>query len=241
MSDLDIRKQFSAGHHALLFAWMAREIINRVGEADGAPAIAGAVKRYGRQRGARMAMRARADGYSCTMLDYLAYGEWKAGKDEMKMTIIEKKPSVRVKIPRCPWHTAWKEEDLMKYGRYYCLDIDRAVLQGFNPGLTLEVNKIKPDGVSECDMMFRELSLTPLRMLKFLYRRLIRPGKSAVMTWDFHTGHLYTTMGDVLIETFGEKGKEARDAALAKFRARYGNEAARVLEKYEGYDFNRLP
>lgn len=241
MSDTAIRKQFSAEGHALLFAWMVKEIIDRVGESKAAPVIGEAVRRYGMQRGARMAMRARANGQSIDMLDYLAYGEWKAGRDEMKMTIIEKKTRMRVKIPRCPWHTAWRENDLMRYGRYYCLHIDRAVLQGFNPALRLEVNEIKPEGAQECDMVFHDISLTPPQMLRFMVRKLIKPGKSALMPWDYHTGHIYKTIGDTFIESFKEKGREAGDAALAKFSARYGGEAARVLEGFADCDFNKLP
>jgi hypothetical protein len=241
MSDLNIGTQFSAEHHALLFAWMVREIIGRAGEKAAAPAIGEAVRRYGRQRGARMAMRAEGNGHERTMMNYLVYGEWKAGKEEMKTTIVEKKPRVKVKIPRCPWHTAWKDHDLMKYGRYYCLDIDKAVLEGYNPALRLEVNEIKPDGAAECDMVFHELRLTPFEMMKFLYRKLVRPGGSALMPWEYHTGHIYRTVGDVFIEFFKDKGREARTAALGAFAARYGEDSAGIVRGYEHFDFDRLP
>ncbi len=90
-------------------------------------------------------------------------------------------------------------------------------------------------------MVFHDISLTPAQMLRFVYRKLIKPGKSALMPWDYHTGHLYKTIGDAFIEAFKEKGREARDAALAKFGARYGREAARALEGYANCDFNMLP
>ncbi|MBU0991900.1 MAG: L-2-amino-thiazoline-4-carboxylic acid hydrolase [Proteobacteria bacterium] len=239
MTDNTVRKQFKAEHHAMLFAWMAGEIIVRAGEGEAAPIIRKAVRRYGEERGNRMAMRARANGHSCTMIDYLSYTEWKAGMNEVKMDIVAKRPNMRVKIPCCPWHTAWKESDLMAYGRYYCLDIDNAVLRGFNPALTLEVIEVKPDGALDCTMVFHGMNFTISQILSLLSRKYIRPGKRAIMPWDYHTGHIYKTVGDEFIEAFGNKGKEACVAATLKFREYYGHDAARIVEDYARCDFHR--
>jgi len=37
--DRETRGLFAAGHHALLFAWIAREVIARVGESTAAPVL----------------------------------------------------------------------------------------------------------------------------------------------------------------------------------------------------------
>jgi hypothetical protein len=241
MSMDTVRKCFTAEHHALLFAWLVREIIGRAGERNASPVIRGAVRRYGMQRGRRMALRARRNGHDLSMLNYLVYGEWKAGKGEMVTNIAEKKPAVRAVVPRCPWHTAWKEQDLMPFGRYYCLDVDTALVRGFNPELKLELGAIKPDGAAECDFLFHGAALGPAGMARFLYRKLVMPGKSARMPWDYHAGHLCRTMGDELVAEFGVMGREAVDAALAEFARRYGEEAAAAVRGYGDTDFDRLP
>jgi len=235
------RKSFTAEHHALLFAWLVKELINRVGEDRASPVIRRAVREYGEQRGRRMALRATENGHDLSMLNYLVYVEWKAGKGEMVTNIVEKKPRVRAKIPRCCWHTAWKEHDLMRYGRYYCLDVDVSLVRGFNPDLKLDVNEIKPDGISECDFVFHGLALGPVEMIRFLYRKLIKPGKSVLMPWDYHTGHVYKTIGDAFTGEFEEKGRMAVEAAMGIFTDRYGKDAAEVVRRYRDADFNRLP
>lgn len=51
----------SASHHAILFAFIAKETISTFGE-KGKEALTKGVIRYGNQRGRRMALRALADG-----------------------------------------------------------------------------------------------------------------------------------------------------------------------------------
>jgi hypothetical protein len=240
MSSDSARSSFTAEYHALLFAWLVRELIARVGEQRASPVIRKAVREYGIQRGRRMALRARGNGHDLSMLNYLAYAEWKAGKGEMVTNIVEKKPQVRARLPRCCWHTAWKEYDLMQYGRYYCQEVDAALVYGFNPELKLEIAAIKPDGVEECDFFFHGATLGPINMLKFLFRKLVKPGKSALMPWDYHTGHIYKTVGDVFIAEFGEDGRKSVDAAMEQFIEKYGKDAAEVIAQFKNTDFNEL-
>lgn len=241
MTEQGTRKSFTAEHHAMLFAWIVREAIRGVGEEKAAPVIRKAVRRYGEQRGKRMAMRALANGHERSMLNYLAYVEWRAEKGGMVMKIAEKRPHMRVLIPRCCWHTAWGPADLMRYGKYYCMDVDEAIVRGFNPELKLEVKAIKPDGASDCEMVFHDLDLGPAGMLAFLYRKTFKPGRSALMPWDYHTGHIYKTVGDTIIGAFGKKGEEAVEAALAAFAGRYGDGAAEIVRGFKKTDFDRLP
>ena len=51
----------TAAHHALLFAWLTKAIIRRVGHEKAEPVVRQAVQRYGEQRGRRMAFRAQAN------------------------------------------------------------------------------------------------------------------------------------------------------------------------------------
>jgi hypothetical protein len=58
---------FTPTDHALLFAWIGREVVQRVGEEKGEAIMRKAVARYARQRGQRMALRAQANGHALTM------------------------------------------------------------------------------------------------------------------------------------------------------------------------------
>jgi hypothetical protein len=241
MNKEEARKNFTAESHAMLFAWIAKAAIEKVGENKAGPALTKAVIRYGEQRGKRMAMRAKANHHPLDMLGYLAYGEWKAGKGEMQMLMSKELPNLRVKVPKCSWFTAWSAAGLTQYGKYYCQDIDVAVMHGFNPELKLEVGDIKPEGKQECDMLFHNARLGPSEMLTMSVRKMFKPGRTAIMSWDYHTGHVYKTMKEVLMEELGPAGEEAINQAMAEFSKRYGADAAQIVREYQDVDFNVLP
>ena len=60
--EVNVDVSFTAEHHALLFAWVAREAVALGGEQAAVPALRAAVRRYGEERGHRMALRAQQDG-----------------------------------------------------------------------------------------------------------------------------------------------------------------------------------
>jgi hypothetical protein len=220
--------RFTPTHHALLFAWMARAVVARVGEERGEGVMRKAVRRYGEERGHRMAMRAAADGEPLSMANYLAYGEWSAEAGESEQAIEQDGADVRMTVRRCPWHAAWAEDDLMAYGRLYCLEIDEALVRGFNAMLRLDVRHTRPNGGERCEFVFHEVE-----------QRM--PKRGRVMPWAYHLGHLYTTMGDVVVEELGQLGREAVRGALEVFSERYGQEAAQVVLGYQDVDFDQLP
>jgi hypothetical protein len=219
---------FTPEHHALVFAWMAKAVVAQVGAERGEAVMRQAVRRYGEERGHRMALRAEADGEWLSMANYLAYGEWTAAPGRIEQAIAEEGAHVRMTVRRCPWHAAWAENDLMVYGRLYCLEIDEALVNGFNPALKLDVNATRPNDGEPCQFVFHGVE-----------RRGPRRGR--VMPWAYHIGHLYKTVGDVMAEELEAVGQEAVDKALAAFAQRYGEEAAEVVLEYEEVDFGRLP
>jgi hypothetical protein len=227
MSDRS-RNTFTATHHALLFGWISREVAERVGTEEGEAVVRAAVRRYGEQRGRRMALRAVADGQALTMASYLAYGEWEADPDEMERHIVAEAPNIVTHVHRCPWHSAWAGNDLVEFGRFYCLEIDVSLVRGFNPDLILEVNRTQTNDGGYCEFVYRDV-----------IGRITRRG--TVMPWEYHTGHLWKTMGDVLVDQLGELGREALNAAVEQFRERYGQHAASLVVAYRNTDFSCLP
>jgi hypothetical protein len=216
----------------MLFAWISREVIQRAGEETGTTVIRQAVRRYGEQRGRRMALRAQADGRPLSMASYLAYGEWAVGPGEMEVSASTSEGTGggdrTTRVYECPWHTAWTENDLLAYGRLYCLDIDEALVRGFNPALKIDVQRTRPYDGDYCEHTYRDVGET-------------LPRRGTIMPWDYHAGHLYKTMGKVIVDQLGETGREALDAALETFAERYGAQAARAVLAYADTDFDRLP
>lgn len=221
--------EFTAIHHALLFGWLARSVVERVGSERGEPVVRRAVRRYGRERGRRMAARAAADGHPLNLSSYVAYGEWRADPDSMEQAFVERAPQARLVVDRCPWHTVWAENGLTSYGRLYCLEIDQALMAGFNPDLALEVRGTRPNGAAQCDFLFHDA---------FDDEAIDAPG-AQVMPWAYHLGHLYWTVNEVVVEALGEAGEAVMEGARAEFAARYGREALEVILAYRETDFRR--
>lgn len=228
MSDKDAHGGFTATHHALLFAWISRAVIQRTDQAMGEAVMRLAVRRYGEQRGRRMALRAQAGGRSLTMDNYLAYGEWQAEPGEMSGETVATEPHLTRHVHSCPWHRAWEAEALMPYGRIYCLEIDEALVRGFNPDLRLDVNSTQTAGDPFCEFVYHGAARDQVH-------------RGLVMPWDYHAGHLFKTMGEVVVAHLGQAGAEAIEEALADWSSYYGPEAAQILAGYQDTDFDGLP
>jgi len=233
---------FTPAHHGLLMAWISRQICQRVGPVKGEPLIRKAIRRYGEERGSRMARRALSHGKELTMVNYLIFGEWSAPPGEVEQRLESNNHNnMRMLVERCPWHAAWMKQDLIEYGRLYCQEIDLALLRGFNPELHLDVHKTQTNDHTACDFVFHGTPLNLSTNLALLVGKKLSPGKNVVLPWEYHTGHLYKTMSDVLAAELGPTGREAAEAALAEFGAHFSAEAAQIVHTHLQTDFTSLP
>ena len=221
--------EFTATDHALLFAWLARSALLRVGDEQGVALVREAVRRYGAQRGRRMALRAQANGQPLTMASYLGLREWQASDDDLVQESRSQGPHLLAEVRRCALHQAWETHDLMPFGRLYCLDIDEALVHGFNPELRLDVRSTLTGGDEGCEFVFHDVDRAPA------------PAGRVVMPWEYHLGHLFKAVSEIFVEKLGAQGQEVADEALAEFAAHYGHKAAQVISAYRGTDFDRLP
>jgi len=241
MSGTNKKHTFTAQHHALLFAGIAREVISLAGEKKGGNIMETAVEKYGRQRGKRMALRALKNGHGLTVADYFAYGEWEVPKGEMDLKFVKKNPDVCLNIFKCPWHSTWREHDLLEYGKYFCRKIDAALVHGFNPDLKIEINSTQTNGGDFCDFIFRDARLTLFKILGLAYKKKIRPGKDAVMPWEYHIGHLFKTTGEVIHQELGTHAQKIMETALAGFAHFSSKEHIEIIKTYVDIDFDKLP
>ena len=232
---------FSESTHAVLFALIARQVITRYGEGKGLPALRKAIRRYGEQRGRRMALRARANGDELNMANYMCYGEWRYVTDGSQMEQLEEQADIRMTVQRCPWELAWKEAGLLPYGRFYCQEIDAALLHGFNPELRIEVKQTLSNDEAPCEFVYHQAVLEPGHTLAFLRDKSALLESQRLMPWEYHCGHLYQACSLVMGEQFGPSGRVTVQNALAEFALRYGGEAAGSVAEYLKTDFNILP
>ena len=118
-------------HHAMMFAFLAKHAIELCGEA-GKDAILAGMTTYGNERGARMAANALAHGDELTTMTNQAYGEWKPDyAGQMDFGTLRTEPTLQTYIAKCAWCEAWKKHNITEYGKYYCVNVDNAVYQGF--------------------------------------------------------------------------------------------------------------
>lgn len=233
---------FTPAHHGLLMAWISRQVCQRVGPVKGEQLVRKAIRRYGEERGSRMAQRAISYGKELTMVNYLVFAEWSAAPGEVEQRLeTVNHHDLRMLVERCPWHAAWMKADLLEYGRLYCQEIDMALVHGFNPELHLDVNKTQTNDRQPCDFVFHGTTLNFSTNLALLVGKKLSPGKHVVLPWEYHTGHLYKTMSDVLFAELGLTGREAAEAALVEFSEQFGAEAAQIVHDHLQTDFTCLP
>ena len=128
MAELKIENQ------AMMFAFLSRAAIEAKGE-EGRAAIQDGMIRYGRERGARMAERARKAGDPVDLWTNQAYGEWKPDyAGQMEFGMLRSEPTYQTYIAKCAWCEAWKKNDILEFGREYCVNVDAAVYEGFGCG-----------------------------------------------------------------------------------------------------------
>jgi hypothetical protein len=124
----------------------------------------------------------------------------------------------------------------MEYGRYYCQEIDSALVRGFSPDLIIDVHGTRMNGGRTCRFTYHDAFTGTL-----VHENSQRPETARRLPWSYHTAHLYAAMRSVLEEQLGTIGRAACDAGLASFAARFGSAMAEYVNAHAGDDFGRLP
>jgi len=219
-------------HHAVLFALVSRQVILRYGFEIGQVIVRKVVRRYGEQRGRRMALRAMRDGKTLSMDYYLKYGEWESKTREGMAETMAVNTDVVSHVLRCPWNNAWVESDLLPYGRLYCLEIDHALVRGFNPDLEISVNQTLSNDDSPCEFIYHQAALG---------REAIIDANERVMPWVYHCAHLLAAFDEILKQEFGEQSREVIQMGVDGFNERFNSNLEELLGEYRLQDFNQLP
>lgn len=216
-------------HHAMLFAFLAKHAIQSCGTA-GEKAILAGMTIYGNERGARMAANAIANGDELNTMTNQAYGEWKpdyAGQMEFGQLRIQ--PTLQTYISKCAWCEAWKKHNITEYGKYYCVNVDNAVYQGYRSDFfCTPLTTAMSWGGERCEFDWGH-PLTPEENDQLAAKKK-ELGTSCMKDFNFHTAHLKHTISKALIDALGEQGEAAIALALKDFTETFGQEYLDALE-----------
>ncbi|MBD7912246.1 L-2-amino-thiazoline-4-carboxylic acid hydrolase [Clostridium cibarium] len=215
-------------HHATLFALFAKFTIESFAE-RGEKIIFNAIEKYGHERGKRMAERAIRNGDSLDFINSQAYGEWVPKEGQMEFGIIETEPEFVSKATKCEWCGSWKKHNLLQYGKYYCVNIDSAVFNGFNENFHMTVSSNLSFGADRCEFHFGH-AMSDEDMVKLSQKRA-ELGTSCTRDFNFHTAHLLNSISETLISELGEEGKVIINKVLEGYVALFGREYLEVLEE----------
>lgn len=219
-------------HHAMMFAFLAKHAIELCGE-KGKEAILTAMTVYGKERGARMAANALAHGDELTTMTNQAYGEWKPDYDgQMEFGQLRTEPSLRTYISKCAWCDAWKKHNITEYGKYYCVNVDNAVYQGFRSDFVCTPTTTSLSwGGERCEFDWGH-PLSP-EEVKELAEKKKALGSTCMKDFNFHTAHLKYTLSRTLTDILGNDGKKAVDLAIKEYADTFGEEYLNVLNEVD--------
>jgi len=213
-------------HHAVLFALFAKYTIEGF-EEKGKEIIYTGIENYGQERGKRMAERASANGDALNFVNSQAYGEWVSEKGQMEFGIVSMEPEYISNVTKCEWCESWKKHNLLDYGKYYCINIDSAVFNGFNEKFHMEATSNLSFGADHCEFHWGN----PINQEDVieLSKKKAELGNSCIRDFNFHTAHLLHSMSATLKNELGEDGKVIIEKALEKYVEIFGEQYLTVL------------
>jgi hypothetical protein len=230
-------------NQAMMFAFLSRAAIEAKGE-EGRKAIQDGMIRYGRERGARMAERARKAGDPVDLWTNQAYGEWKPDyAGQMEFGMLRSEPTYQTYIAKCAWCDAWKKNDILEYGREYCVNVDAAVYEGFGEGfgrnvVCTPVTTAMSWG-GDCCQFDWGLPLTAEEQ-QMVANKKAELGTSAMKDFAYHTAHIYCAITDTICRHFPDEAQEIIRKAVADYIDLYGQEEYDALLEFSPEDFQRV-
>lgn len=225
-------------HHAVMFGLIARETLHVFGQERGDKLLLDMVRGYAAERGRRMRMRVDANGDTPDPINYMAYGEWR-GSTGFRKELVHLEPFYSYKVLECPWCNAWKAHGLEEYGPYYCRCADVAIVDGFNPSLTLKMPTWLSGGQC-CQFSWSDLAMTEEKQLQLEQKRA-ELGDSCIQGWEYHTAHMLSSMYDVLYHADAELAEEVKKTVCREFQKTFGEAATQLVIEQLGQDFSKPP
>ncbi len=218
-------------HHALLIAWMAQATLQRFPE-QGPAVIREGVHRYGEERGRHMAATARAAGRPLDLVSVLVFGEIDTSGNVWQMAQLT--PFLEMHALKCGWHAVWQKNDLLETGSLYCLEVDDAILHGFNPDFDFGVDGTLSNGAPFCRFLYRGGKLDLPNRLRLAWEKR-RAGIKYKRPFAFHVLHYFRTMSRTLRDAFGRDGEDISADCARHFNDHFGISMEEIESRWGEY------
>lgn len=226
-------------NQAMMLAYMSKHAIQMYGE-EGREAIQKGMTKYGNERGIRMAKRAAANGEPMELWVEQAYGEWVPDyPGQMEFGGVCNEPVYTTYIGKCAWCEAWKKNDILEYGKEYCVNVDNAVFQGFNKDwMCTPVGASMSFGGEKCVFEWgMAMSEEDAEKMKAKKAEL---GTSMMKDFVFHTAHIYYTVAGVLRAELGEKAEPVIEKAVEDYVNLFGQADFDALADYADTNWEEI-
>lgn len=216
-------------HHAVLFALLSK-YATLLCSKEGTKAIQKGMIRYGNERGARMAANALAHEDPLTTMASQAYGEWAPDfEGQIEAGQLGITPTLRTYVSKCAWCDAWNKHHLLEYGKYYCVNVDNAVYQGFRSDFVCRhLSDPLSFGGTRCEFDWGH-PLTEEEN-QILSEKRVLLGTTCMKDFTFHTAHILYTLSKTLIEELGDIGNQAVHSAVREYERIFGTEYLAILD-----------
>lgn len=226
--------EFSERTQAFLVAAYYEAMVRHFG-ARGKEAFLFSVRRYGMQRGSRMAQRAIRDGKPLTYFNYCNYGEWAPSAESIADDTVNLQevrsyaPDYEFHVTRCPWSRQFRDMGAQEAAAVYCANLDEAIVRGFNPDIDFRTLQ-NLQSADRCIFRIRNAGLW--EGVTFQKRT------EYVKPFSYHCAHVFYSFGESAKAIFGAEGKAVQEDVFEAFCREYGAEAGAALTEFSGTDFN---
>ena len=237
MTEKKLTKKFTEETHAVLFGILIRNAL-QMGGSSAVNVCEEGIQLYGRQRGMRMGKRALMNDDDLSMLNYMAYGEWKPSEGQFDIRETAQIPSVVTRVYKCPWQVAWEKFGFLEEGRLYCKHIDKNLVLGFNQELRLGINGNQMEGDEYCEFVYNDAEMNNENRKKLAEKRVLL-GDSCIKDWEYHSMHIFDTISGLIKEKL-KNGQEIVNKVINDFTSIYGKQAGEILEKAKEIDFDSI-
>lgn len=136
---------------ALLYHYMAEEIIGEAGPEKGTEIVRRAIWKYGVHIGEAIASQVKERGLPLTVDAFRAVPDLPS-RFHRTTGVVKQNGRKQKLISLCPLAVTWKELGAEKLGRHYCL-VDQAKAHGYNPQLSCAHAQNVLDGDPYCEIV----------------------------------------------------------------------------------------
>ena len=141
------------GFAALLFASVAREVMEKLGPEEGEALIKRAVESFGRERGKRIAEKVTGKGKPLSLRNWIIYTDIAASNFPAKVSFPEH--DLEAHVDKCSFIQVADAWGLRPYASLYCKYADYAILHGYNPDVRLTLQNRHETGRDYCAFRYR--------------------------------------------------------------------------------------